>query len=197
MGAAPIPVEIVLQREHRGTADAVLAARSAVSGSIVVVNADDLYPGRAFTSIVDHLRDAPADEHAVVGFRVDRTLNGPRPEMRALLTVDRTGALVGAREGSVEKEEGLRFRTATTLEALRGDELISMNIWGFRPSVFDVLAAAVGETGAHDRGVEVYLPDVVAKMIVGGATIRVLPSDDVCLGITYPEDVAAVRAAWS
>jgi len=51
MGGAGIPVEIAMQRQSRGTADAVLAARGAVVGPLVVVNADDLYPAGAFSLI--------------------------------------------------------------------------------------------------------------------------------------------------
>ncbi len=195
MGGAGIPVEFALQRQPRGTADALLAARDAVGGPLVVVNADDLYPAGAFSLLAAHLRDAPAHEHAVVGFRVDRTLVGSRPEQRALLTTDEAGALVGVREGRVEKDGGLRFATATSIDGLRGDELVSMNMWGFRPSVFEALAAAVAEFGAHDPDVEVFLPDVVATMIAAGATVRALPTDEACIGMTYREDVDAVRAA--
>jgi bifunctional N-acetylglucosamine-1-phosphate-uridyltransferase/glucosamine-1-phosphate-acetyltransferase GlmU-like protein len=197
MGGAGIPVEIAVQRQSRGTADAVLATRGAVVGSLVVVNADDLYPAGAFSLIATHLRDAPAHEHAVVGFRLDRTLVGLRPEARALLTIDETGALSAVQEGQVEQDGGLHFSTATSVDPLRGNEIVSMNMWAFRPSVFDALAAAVPELGAHDPSVEVFLPDVVARMVAGGATVRVLQSEEACIGITYREDVDAVRAAQS
>ena len=197
MGAAGIPVELAVQRRPRGTADAVLAARDAVGGALVVVNADDLYPASAFSLIARHLRDAPAHEHAVVGFRLGRTLVGSRPEARALLTIDETGVLAAVREGSVEKDCGLRFKAATSVDVLRGDEIVSMNMWGFHPSVFDALGAAVAGLGAQDPDVEVFLPDVVAAMIADDTTVRVLRSDEACIGITYREDVAAVRAAQS
>ena len=151
MGGAGIPVEIAVQRQSRGTADAVLAARGAVVGPLVVVNADDLYPAGAFSLIATHLRNAPAHEHAVVGFRVDRTLVGSRPEARALLTIDEAGALSGVQEGQVEKDGGLQFSTATSVDPLRGDEIVSMNMWAFRPSVFDALGAAVSELAARSR----------------------------------------------
>lgn len=197
MGRAPIPVELVVQHQPKGTADAVLSARQAVEGSFVVVNADDLYPTGAFSLIAAHLKEAPAHEHAVVGFRVDRTLVGSRPESRALLTIDDAGLLVGVREGSVEKDGGLRFRTATSLDEFRGDEIVSMNMWGFRPSVFDALAATVAELGAHAPDLEVYLPDAVALMVARGTTVRVLLSDERCIGMTYREDVSALRASQS
>jgi dTDP-glucose pyrophosphorylase len=195
MGAATIPVELVVQRRPRGTADAVLAARDALGGSFVVVNADDLYPAGAFSLLATHLYDAQSHEHAVVGFRLDRTLVGSRPESRALLTIDEAGVLVEVREGSVEKGGGLHFRTATSVDLLSGDEIVSMNMWGFRANVFERLAAAVGELGASGPDGEVYLPDAIELMIEGGTTVRVLLSDEACIGMTYPEDLATVRAA--
>jgi len=195
MGTSLIPVEIALQRQPRGTADALLAARAAVGGALVVVNADDLYPANAFSLIVTHLRDAPDCEHAVVGFRLDRTLVGSRPEARALLTMGEAGALEAVREGSVEKDGSLlSFRDAISVEPLRGDEIVSMNMWGFRPSVFEDLTAAVAKRNTDS---EVFLPDVVARMVANGATVRVLLSDETCIGITYREDVDAVRATQS
>src|SRR5690348_16402033 len=80
IGWPAIPVTFALQHQARGTADAVLAARDAVDGAFIVVNADDLYPASAFGALVDHLRDAPDDEHATVAFRLERTLLGTRPE---------------------------------------------------------------------------------------------------------------------
>ena len=140
-----------------GTADAVLAARDAIDGSFIVVNADDLYPASAFSLLADHLRDGPADEHAMIAFRVDRTLTGNGPESRALIDVDPSGALVAIREGTVVDSSGqLRFETATSAQPLRGDELVSMNIWAFRASVFDALADAVDRIrggSARRRGV--------------------------------------------
>jgi hypothetical protein len=41
---------------------------------------------------------------------------------------------------------------------------------------------------------EVLLPDVVLDLVRSGTRFRVLSSDDPCIGVTYPEDTAAVRA---
>ena len=125
MGAAGIPVELAVQRRPRGTADAVLAARDAVDGSFVVVNADDLYPAGAFSLIATHLRDAPAHEHAVVGFRLDRTLVGSRPEARACSRSTRPARSSAVREG--QRREGrrlaLRDRDVRRAVAWRRDRL--------------------------------------------------------------------------
>ena len=158
------------------------------------MNADDLYPVSAFRALVGHLCHAPEDEHATVAFRLDRTLLGTRPESRALLAVDHKGLLVGVREGQIEKEDDLHFVRGDEAEPVRGDELVSMNMWAFRPAAFADIVAAVSE---HDNASEIYLPDVVARMIATGATVRVLASNETCIGLTYAEDVDALRTALS
>jgi molybdopterin-guanine dinucleotide biosynthesis protein A len=197
VGPTAISVALAVQRMPCGTADAVLAARDSVDGAVVVVNADDLYPAAALSLVVRHLQEAPAHEHATVAFPLDRTLVGTRPESRALLTIDHAGILAGVREGRVEKHDGLRFVTATSVEALRGDEQVSMNMWAFQPSAFDALAAVVADLAARDGDGEIFLPAAVEVLIENGATVRALRSTEPCLGITYADDVAAVRAALS
>jgi bifunctional N-acetylglucosamine-1-phosphate-uridyltransferase/glucosamine-1-phosphate-acetyltransferase GlmU-like protein len=188
-----LPVEIVTQQTPRGTADAVLAAREAIDGAFVVVNADDLYPEDAFALLSDHLTNGAQEEHAMVAFRLDRTLFAPRPVSRALIESDH-GLLTAIEEGTVERDGGLRFDSGSTRRPLRGDELISMNMWGFRPSAIDAIADAVA---AASRSGEVYLPRVVATMIASGAVVRVLTSNSSVVGLTHPEDLPIVRAALS
>ena len=195
VGWPGIPTVFAVQRRPRGTADAVLAARDVIEGSAIVVNADDLYPASAFRMLVAHLRDTSSEENATIAFRLDHTLLGARPESRALLTVDDAGVLIGVREGRIEKTPVLQFVRDDRAEPVQGDELVSMNIWGFRPSVFPAIEAAVS---AHrtDAG-ELYLPDVVAQLVASGVTVRVLRSEETCIGLTYREDVDAPRSALS
>jgi bifunctional N-acetylglucosamine-1-phosphate-uridyltransferase/glucosamine-1-phosphate-acetyltransferase GlmU-like protein len=189
-----VPVELVVQQVPRGTADAVLTARRAVGGPIVVVNADDVYPASAFAALAAHLREAPEHEHAAVGFRLDRTAVGSRPESRALLDVDETGILLRIRETRVECVDGGRFSTTGSAETVGGDRLVSMNIWAFRSSVFDDLERAVSEHERRGVDGEVFLPDVVGSMVDAGATVRVLPSAETCVSLTYADDLDSVRS---
>ena len=190
-----VSIELVVQPRPRGTADAVLAARDAAPGPIVVVNADDVYPASAFAALAAHLRDAPADEHAAVGFRLDRTRVGARPESRALLDVDETGLLRGIREAQLRDDGDGEFSTTESSDAVAGDQLVSMNIWAFRASAFDALAAAVAEHDRRGTAGEVFLPDVVASMVAAGERVRVIPSAETCVSLTYAEDLDAVRSA--
>jgi choline kinase len=202
-GTPVMPVEIAVQelpagRSHpMGTAHAVLAAREMVRGPFVVMNGDDLYPADAFTLAAEHLRSAPVHEHAMVGFRVARTLTSERPVSRALVDVD-DGRLVTAPEGRVvTRAGGLFFETGTSMTRLRGDECVSMNLWVLRQSAFTALADGVARFVAAGCVGEAFLPDVIGAMVQAGETVRVVVSESSCIGVTHDEDVAAVRAALS
>ena len=79
---------------------------------------------------------------------------------------------------------------------LTGDELISTNLWGFRPSFCRVLAAEF-EAFVADRGddpdAEFLIGDAVQSLARHGAgRVRVVPTQERFLGVTYSEDVAGV-----
>jgi bifunctional N-acetylglucosamine-1-phosphate-uridyltransferase/glucosamine-1-phosphate-acetyltransferase GlmU-like protein len=180
-----LPVRVVLQAAPRGTVDAVLAARQVIEGPFAVVNADDLYPPDAFAMLASHLSSTA--ELALVAFRVGSTLIGPRPVKRALLDIDDQGRLVAIRESTVAPGTG----------GLRGDEWVSMNMWGFAVGMLETFAQAVADFMAAGADGEVLLPDVVGALVLHGASVRVLGCDQGCIGITYAEDVDVVRAALS
>ncbi len=182
-----------------GTAHALLSCRPSIDSSFAVVNADDLYPSRAFSLLARHLRVAGGNEHCLVAFPVERTIANDRPVSRALVRRDRHRRLVSIHEGTVTPAgAGLRFAEVDgsgTSRSLRANELVSMNMWGFRPSIFDVLASEVHALLAHGPGREARLPDAIAAFTAAGGVVRVARCDDRCYGITYPDDVATVAAA--
>lgn len=203
-GASSLPIELVVQpavvgrSKPAGTAHALLATRDSVGGACAVMNADDLYPADAFGALCRHLREGAESEHALVGFRVGRTLVGDRSVSRALVEADADSVLVAIHEGSIApapEHDGLRFSSGSSVHPVTADQIVSMNMWGFRAPVFDELERAVGDALASAGDEEVYLPVVVAAMVAAGAQVRVLVSESRCVGVTHPEDVDAVRAA--
>ncbi len=77
------------------------------------------------------------------------------------------------------------------------DALVSMNLWGFSPTILPSLQQAFErflDTGPSERG-ECYLPDAVQGIMAKGeATVRVLPTADRWCGVTYAEDRPWVSA---
>ncbi|HEX4822241.1 MAG TPA: NTP transferase domain-containing protein [Acidimicrobiales bacterium] len=168
-----------------GTADAVLQCRAAIDSPFAVVNADDLYPQGAFDLLAAHL--SAHDEHALVAFRLRRTLVSDRPVSRALLSFDDVSGALRTIDERRNIEPAL----------VSGDPWVSMNMWGFRTSILDDLATAVDEFVTSGSTGEVLLPDVVGRLAARGTTVRVLRCDERCIGITYAEDVAIVRDVFA
>jgi UTP-glucose-1-phosphate uridylyltransferase len=176
-----------------GTGHAVWCARSAVTGPFAVINADDFYGAASFAGLAGFLADAEGARFAIVGFRLANTLSENGTVSRGVCQV-RGGRLTSIVEvkaiARAEVGPGLRFS---------GDEIVSMNFWGFTPAIFDGLDAALREflAGAGpDPKAEFYLPAAVSGIISrGAATVDLIPSKATWFGITYREDRELVASA--
>jgi hypothetical protein len=82
---------------------------------------------------------------------------------------------------------------------MKGDEPVSMNLWGFTPAILPVLNeafAAFSEGGGIAAGEELFLPNVVGEHLRsagGDPVVTMLVSDDRCLGVTHPDDVPLLQ----
>ena len=83
---------------------------------------------------------------------------------------------------------------------LDSDMPVSMNFWGFNPTIFSRLEALFEkfmEESGKSPGDEFFLPSAVDMMIGEGASVRVLETSARWFGMTYIEDrdhaVRAVR----
>ena len=185
-----------------GTAHALVAAAPSLDGPFGVANADDLYGASAFAALADHLRQGGG--HALVGYRLANTLLGDRPVNRALCEVDGDGNITDIVEGAVHVGDGeLTWRPIGASDddarPMKGDEPVSMNLWGFTPAILPVLKDALARFEAGGRiaaGEELFLPNVVGENLVsagGDLVVTMLVSDDRCLGVTHPDDVPLLQ----
>jgi hypothetical protein len=182
-----------------GTAHAILAAAPRLDGPFGVANADDLYGASGLGTLAHHL--ATGGGHVLVGYHLANTLLGDRPVNRALCRVGPGGNLTAIVEGEVRTEPGgLTWRAIGEPEgeAMTGDEVVSVNLWGFTPEVIPLLAEAFAAFSAAGRiyaGDELLLPTVIDDHLgPGGLNVTVLVSDDRCLGVTHPDDVPLLQA---
>ena len=188
-----------------GTAHALVAAAPRLGdGPFGVANADDLYGASAFKLLGGHL--AAGGGHTLVGYRLANTLLGDRPVNRALCEVDADGNITGIVEGAVDvgADGELTWRPIAGPDAepriMKGDEPVSMNLWGFTPDILPVLTDAFAAFSAGDgiaAGQELFLPNVVGgnlRSAGGDLVVTMLVSDDRCLGVTHPDDVSLLRA---
>ena len=189
-----------------GTGHAVLCAAKAVEGPFAVINADDFYGPGAFRAIYDYL-SANTDEsaYAMVGYRLRNTVTEHGSVARGICQVEH-GLLTGITErtkifkrgaGGAYTEDGVTFVD------LPGDTLVSMNLFGFTHRMMEELQARFPafldeNLPVNPQKCEYFLPSVVNQQLEEGtASVRVLPCEEVWYGVTYREDLQAVKDAIS
>jgi NDP-sugar pyrophosphorylase family protein len=187
-----------------GTAHAIWCARRAIAEPFVSINADDYYGKTAFKSAAEYLLRPPSSEHAadycMVGYPVLQTLSEHAPVTRAICRVDESGFLETLAECSkVErtKDGGQYLDSAGKPHLLDGDEVASMNFWGFTPPLFDQLERHLTRFLESQRGApgasECLIPTVIDELLKEEtAKVRVLPTSDAWFGVTHPEDKPTV-----
>ena len=199
---AHVPIALAFQdvpegRKPWGTVDAVLAAAPRVAGAFAVVNADDYYGAQAYRELAEFLRGAGPDaiDYAVVGFPLRETLSESGGVTRALLRASPDGWLARIEELFEIERDGIvaSARTADGVSVeLPLDALVSMNMWGFTPAVFQEMRRrfdAFRDANRNDMRAELPLPTVVASMIRDArARVRVLGGEGPWCGVTHPAD---------
>ncbi len=184
-----------------GTAHATRAARKVVREPFAVINADDFYGRDAFAKLGAFLSDAKPMHFAMVGYRLALTLSENGSVARGICDVAADGSLKSVTEMTkiVRTADGAENREDPERPVkLTAKKLVSMNLWGFTPELFDALEARFPEwlavNGAKEKS-EWYIPFVVDELIhEGKADCRVLPTESSWFGVTYREDKPFVMA---
>jgi len=177
-----------------GTTQAVLMAAEAVRGPFAVINADDFYGSEGYRLLTRHFAAGGTDS-AMVGFVLRNTLSEFGVVARGICRVGGSGFLEGVEELLQIAKNGGRIRNTDTsgrVTELTGDELVSMNMWGFGPQVFGQLRERFErflELKGTELKSECYLPSAVNELVAAGqARVKVLRSTDAWFGVTYRED---------
>ncbi len=182
-----------------GTGHAVLVAGDLIDGPFAVINADDYYGPASFKTMAQSLagKDLSSNDYAMVGYTLRDTLSEYGPVSRGVCQCDEGMYLrrVIERKKVEKTAAGARyFDEDGTEHLLSGDEIVSMNLWGFQPSIFRHLESHLRrflkEQGG-EKNAELYIPTVVDGLIEKGkATVKVLRTNDVWFGVTYRRDAA-------
>ncbi|MBN1558266.1 MAG: nucleotidyltransferase [Lentisphaerae bacterium] len=186
-----------------GTGQAVLVCRDAVAEPFAVINADDFYGREAFDTLGRFLDQTAAEpaRYAMVGYRLRETLSPHGAVSRGVCRSDAAGRLTSIveRRGVEQAGAEARYREDDgSWRALPGDTLVSMNFWGFKPSLFAHLEAGFAaflEARGEDPEAEYFVPNVVNALVRdGAASVQVLQTESPWFGVTYPRDKANVVA---
>lgn len=210
-----LPVEYVFQELDRlppgwlvppgrtkpwGTTHAILMAAEVIQGPFVAINADDFYGAEAYRLLAQHFASGSPDQ-AMVAFVLRNTLSEFGAVARGLCRVGPDGLLRSVTELTGIERDGAGVKDSSGAAGgvrLTGDELVSMNMWGFTPAWFPRLEESfrqfLAAKGA-DLKSECYIPTTVSECIAAGrARVRVLRTAGAWCGVTYREDQPRVAA---
>lgn len=179
-----------------GTGHAVYACRRACHEPFAVINADDFYGRTSFKLLADQLgKLRPAENrYGLVAFILRNTLSNHGPVSRGICFADKNNLLTHVVEHHKVERSGSGVRGVRDNQpvSLTGEEPVSMNLWGFTPTIFDHLDRefrAFLPSASGNATAEFQLPTAVDSLIRQGlAEVEVLHSHERWLGVTYPED---------
>jgi hypothetical protein len=188
-----------------GTGHAILSAMQTVRDPFAVINADDFYGQLAYQKIYNYLSETPVDalpaNYCMVGYPLKNTLSEHGSVSRGICSVSEDDKLNSVRELThiVKKHSEIFNEVNGEKESLTGDEVVSMNMWGFSPQVFIQLERLFSEFLKENLNVlssEFYIPFAVDNLIQSGtATVEVLETTEKWFGVTYQEDKVQVQKA--
>jgi CTP:molybdopterin cytidylyltransferase MocA len=224
-----------------GTAHALLCARAAVGpGPFAVVNADDVYGAAALRLLAEHLRanenalvafhlantvltDDPVTRGVCAADRMERLAAGSAGGGSAGSagggSAGSAGEAVGRLAGIAERRKVTRhddgsFSAGDGLDPAQLDPavLVSMNLWGFQPGIWDLIEEAVvhahpyigpdgsvattdGSGGSVTSEEETLLPEVVGgALTTGRIEVALVAAPGRCVGVTHTDDLPLARA---
>ena len=179
-----------------GTCHAVLAAKPLIDGPFAVINADDYYGPEAFQVMYDYLSTHADDDfyrYCMVSYLLKNTVTAHGTVSRGVCKV-KDGKLDTIQEAlKVQLYPDGHLTDLDTDTDLAPDTVVSMNFWGFMPSIFPALRTYFENflRGLPDDAVkaECLLPLMVGEELKAGRmTVSVLHSKDLWFGMTYRED---------
>jgi NDP-sugar pyrophosphorylase family protein len=199
----PFGIELPVERTRPwGTAHALWVARAAVQEPFAAINADDFYGHSSFQMLAGFLKtvqDCGSNEYAMIGYILRNTLSEFGAVSRGVCQLDGDGYLQHVVELRNVTRNGNRARyvdESGTGHGLTGSETVSMNMWGFVPSIFDHVQDQLVEFLAQQgraSSAEVFIPTVIDRLISRGQVrVSVFPSNELWFGITYQQDLPYV-----
>ena len=181
-----------------GTGQAVLAAKNNLNTPFIVINADDYYGKEGFKAVHDYLVNG--GKSCMAGFVLKNTLSDNGGVTRGICKMDEEYNLTEIVETSniVKTEEGAEADGVS----IDTDSLVSMNMWGLTPEFLEMLEEGFEEffekeVPDNPLKAEYLIPSFIGELLNEGKLfVKVLRTNDTWYGMTYKEDVAAVKDSF-
>ena len=182
-----------------GTGQAVLAAKQVLKTPFVVINADDYYGKEGLQALHGHLVSGGGD--CIAGFVLRNTLSDNGGVTRGICKMDEKSCLT-----QVTETKNI-LKTAAGAQAdgveLDLDSLVSMNMWGLTLDFLQVLEQGFAEffekeVPANPLKAEYLIATFIGELLSQNKiSVKVLKTNDAWYGMTYKEDVPAVKESFA
>ena len=181
-----------------GTGQAVLAAKNVIDTPFIVINADDYYGKEGFKAVHEYLVNG--GKSCMAGFVLKNTLSDNGGVTRGICKMDDQNNLTEV----VETKNIVKTATGAEADCVAVDvnSLVSMNMWGLTPEFLDVLEGGFKEffkkeVPGNPLKAEYLIPIFIGELLEQGKmSVKVLRTNDTWYGMTYHEDVAAVKDSF-
>ncbi len=186
-----------------GTVHAMLCAKDAIHEPFAVINADDYYGRAPYGLIGKRIENLKAQREAcMVGYYLKNTVSENGHVTRGVCETTPDGQL----KSVTETYKIMPFADGTIRDTnadpvgvvLNPNSLVSMNLFGFTPWIFDktqqYFDAFLKALAADEMKAEYVLPVLVDQLMhEESLTVDVLPTDAAWFGVTYKEDKPFVQ----
>ncbi len=179
-----------------GTSHAILVTKEKINEPFGVINADDYYGVESFKILYDFLTtDKDPNCYCIVGYKLGNTLSEHGHVNRGVCEVSSDGLLKNIAEVHqiAKTQDGAQAPGTDGSDLIfKGDEIVSMNLFGFKPSCYDFLGKEfrnfVDKYGMDPKS-ELDIPTSLDRFVKSGdLIIKVLESNERWFGVTYRED---------
>lgn len=179
-----------------GTGHALMIAASKIDNPFLVVNADDFYGADSFKIAYDFLTSVKSDnEYALVGYKMNNTLSDFGSVSRGVCEVginNYLSSIVERTQIKIEDSKIVFKDNDKKWQPLTGDEIVSMNMFAFTPSVFRMYEKYFVEfmnENKNELKAEYFMPTVVGNLIEKNEVkVKTLETNASWFGLTYAED---------
>jgi len=177
-----------------GTGHAILMAANVIREPFAAINADDFYGRNSFQLLGHHLQSRSPD-YAMVGFVLRNTLSAFGSVARGVCRTSPDGFLESVTELTNIEEDGAAAKYTDAngqVHPLTGAEIVSLNMWGFTPTIFRHLSlklVAFLQQHGQDEEAEFFVPTVANDLVASEhVRLKVLRTPDSWFGMTYRKD---------
>lgn len=179
-----------------GSAHAVLMGESVIKEPFGVINAVNFYQRESFELLYKHLQTIRENpwKYFMISFRLAHVLSESGGVTRGICEVNEKEELVSVIDRHrVERISGcpMFLNEYDKWEELDENSLVSMNMWGFTPDIFQELSTSfdrfIREKG-KDMKAHYSIPEFINEKIAEGLRVKTIETPAHWMGLVSPDD---------